>query len=159
GRLSLGTVAAGRSGSIVQGDCRRAGHHGTDGAMARVQGPAEADECPGARIATAPAGTQSELAMNCQLARNRILAVEEPDDLPEELAGHIERCADCKAWHLNFVSVDRALASLPVAPSDGLAKIALLEQVRATPVPASPKPPPTPAPVAEKPARLPVSSS
>jgi hypothetical protein len=98
--------------------------------------------------------------MNCQLARNRILAVEEPDDLPEELAAHIERCADCKAWHQNFVSIDRALASLPVASSDGLAKIAVLEQVRATPAPVSPKSsPPSLAPVAEKPARRPAGSS
>jgi hypothetical protein len=97
--------------------------------------------------------------MNCQLARNRILAVEEPDDLPEELAAHIERCADCKAWHQNYVSVDRALASLPVAPSDGLAKIAVLEQVRATPAPVSPKSVPATAPAAEKPARRPVGSS
>jgi hypothetical protein len=105
--------------------------------------------------------------MNCQQARNRILAVEEPAELPEELAGHLESCAACQAWHQNYLLVDRALPQLPVAVSDGLGKIAVLEQVRATPAPAkSNKPaaakpslpnstanhkPAPPAPVANKP--------
>lgn len=71
--------------------------------------------------------------MNCQLARNRILAVEEPAVLPRELAGHLEECSVCQAWYVKYVDVDRILGSLPVPPADGLTKIAVLERIRAVP--------------------------
>ena len=71
--------------------------------------------------------------MNCHLARNRILAVEEPADLPDELSAHIRECAACKAWHGKFNAVDRALPQLPVHESDGLSLVAVLKKVRATP--------------------------
>lgn len=74
--------------------------------------------------------------MTCQSARNRILAVEEPERLPDELAAHVEDCAACKVWYQNFLLVERALPTLPVPAADGLGKIAVLEKVRATPVPA-----------------------
>ena len=70
--------------------------------------------------------------MNCKPIRNRILAVEEAGHLPSELAAHLDECSACQAWYRKFVSVECALLELPVPESDGLAKIAVLERIRAT---------------------------
>lgn len=72
--------------------------------------------------------------MNCQLARNRILAVEEPSELPDELAAHVDECVACKTWYRKFVAVDRALSQLPVHESEGTGLAAVLEKVRAKPI-------------------------
>jgi hypothetical protein len=73
--------------------------------------------------------------MNCQQIRNRILAVEDANRLPEELAAHLDDCAVCQTWHRQCLAVNQALARLSVPPSDGLAKIAVLEAIRETPAP------------------------
>ncbi len=69
--------------------------------------------------------------MNCQLARNRILAVEEPAELPDELAEHLAGCESCRAWARLFAQLDQALHQIPVPASDGVGKTVVLERIRA----------------------------
>lgn len=69
--------------------------------------------------------------MKCELARNRILAVEEPADLPEELAEHLNGCESCRAWARLFAQVDQVLNQLPVPASAGVGKTVVLERIRA----------------------------
>jgi hypothetical protein len=78
--------------------------------------------------------------MNCQQTRNRLLALEEPADVPGELAAHLDACAECRSWHRLFVGMDEALTRLPVPVADGTGKLAVLEKIRATPAPAKPAP-------------------
>lgn len=101
--------------------------------------------------------------MKCETVRNRILAVEDPNHLPGELEAHLSRCEGCRRWARRFASVERALTQIPVAPSEGFGKIAVLEYVRsATPpaksTPATPaaKPKKTPEPAAPIVAETPV---
>lgn len=94
--------------------------------------------------------------MTCQSARNRILAVEEPDQLPDELAAHVEDCAACKARYQKYLLVERALPALPVPVADGLGKIAVLEMIRAMPAPA--KAPESTSPPKRKPESSPHAS-
>jgi hypothetical protein len=101
--------------------------------------------------------------MNCQLARNRMLAVEEPESLPDELAAHLDDCAACRSWRRNYLLLDKALASIPVPEADGMTKIAVLERVRATPAPkrtAEPKKAaPKVAPVMKTPVAPPIAAT
>ena len=72
--------------------------------------------------------------MNCHSIRNRILAIEEPADLPDELAAHIDDCAACRSWQRRFLLVDRALLAIPVPETDGTVKMAAMERIRSMPV-------------------------
>jgi hypothetical protein len=95
------------------------------------------------------------IAMNCELARNRILAVDEPAELPEELTEHLDGCESCRAWSRLFAQIDLALVQLPVPASEGIGKAAVLERIRATKsmvsIPASTKSSANHKPLAAKP--------
>ena len=69
--------------------------------------------------------------MKCELVRDRILTVEEPAELPAELAEHLDGCGPCRAWASLFVQVDQVLNQLPVPASEGVGKTIVLERVRA----------------------------
>lgn len=69
--------------------------------------------------------------MNCQVARNRILDIDDPADLGGELAKHIDACESCRAWSHLFVQMDKGLAQLPVPASEGVGKAVVLERIRA----------------------------
>jgi hypothetical protein len=69
------------------------------------------------------------IAMNCELARNRILAVDEPADLPGELTQHLDGCESCRGWSRLFAQMDRALVQLPVPASEGIGKTAVLQRI------------------------------
>jgi hypothetical protein len=71
------------------------------------------------------------IAMNCQVARNRILDVEDPALLGGELAEHVDACESCRAWRRLFVQMDKALVQLPVPASEGVGKAVVLERIRA----------------------------
>ena len=91
--------------------------------------------CGLAHVNAKPQAAMNEMqgspAMNCQLARNRILAVEEPGELPEELAQHLEVCDACRAWARLFAQMDQALLQLPVPLVEGVGKTVVLERIRA----------------------------
>lgn len=71
--------------------------------------------------------------MNCHHARNRIMAVEEPASLPEELAEHLEGCEPCRAWMRTYEQMNGALNRLAVPAAAGYGKIAVLERIRGVP--------------------------
>jgi len=78
--------------------------------------------------------------MNCASARNRILALPDPAALPESLAGHLNGCPGCQAWHRVASQLDAAVATLAVPESDGSRKRQLLAQFAGAPAPtAEPK--------------------
>lgn len=69
--------------------------------------------------------------MNCDAVRNRLLAVEVPGDMPEEVAAHFEGCEACRAWSRLFMQMNEALRQLPVPASEGVGKTVVLERIRA----------------------------
>jgi len=71
--------------------------------------------------------------MNCSSARNRILALPDPEVLPESLQAHVENCAGCQAWRRLAIQVDAAVAAIPVPVSDGNVKRQLLTQFQVSP--------------------------
>jgi len=91
--------------------------------------------------------------MNCQLIRNRILAVPEPTRLPVELATHVKGCAGCRSWYRTFALMDKALCSMPAPESDGRAKATLLKKIRATASEKKPTALEKPAPLEKVPSR------
>jgi hypothetical protein len=68
--------------------------------------------------------------MNCQTLRSRILALPDPAQVPADLAGHLEGCGGCAAWHQLLVRVEAAVATAPVPATDGTARARLVAQFR-----------------------------
>lgn len=68
--------------------------------------------------------------MNCQSLQNRILALPDPRQLPENLREHVDACSACLAWWKQAIHLERLLAHLPApAPSDK--KAVLLDELNA----------------------------
>jgi hypothetical protein len=65
--------------------------------------------------------------MNCQSIQRHILASEQLDRLPANLARHLSDCDDCRAWHRRLLGIERSLPALPVPPSRGPG--ALIQQI------------------------------
>jgi hypothetical protein len=99
--------------------------------------------------------------MNCEKARNRILAVADPSELPPRLGLHLRECPSCRAWRTRLLAMERALTRLPVPDGGDLARVALLEKLL-EPAEVEPKPeviaPPMPKrPAAVVPAAAPIA--
>jgi len=73
--------------------------------------------------------------MKCSTLQSKLLALPDPAQVPEALQAHLNACPTCRAWHRALVQVEAAIASLPVPPSDGQAKAALLRKLQSTPEP------------------------
>jgi hypothetical protein len=93
--------------------------------------------------------------MKCSTLQSKLLALPDPAQVPEALQVHLNACPTCRAWHRAVVQVEAAVAALPVPPSDGQAKAALLRKLQSTP---EPEPVTLPfRPAAAKPAPKPAS--
>jgi hypothetical protein len=71
--------------------------------------------------------------MKCSTLQSRLLALPDASQVPEALQAHLNACPTCRAWHRALVQVEAAIAALPVQPSDGQAKAALLRRFQSTP--------------------------
>jgi hypothetical protein len=88
--------------------------------------------------------------MNCDTARNRLMAQPDPSAVPAPLAAHLDACPACQAWHQLLVRIDEGvIATAPVA-GGSRAKRKLIAQFREA-VPAAPKPVVAPAASKSKP--------
>jgi hypothetical protein len=76
--------------------------------------------------------------MNCLSARNRLLALADPADVPDAVAGHLATCQACSAWHALLIQVDAVLTATPFPESNGEVKSQLLAQFK--PAMLAPKP-------------------
>jgi hypothetical protein len=77
--------------------------------------------------------------MNCETARNRVMALPDPAALPAPLAAHRDGCPACQAWHRLLVQVEAAVAATGPAAGSARAKRQLSGQFR-EPAAAAPKP-------------------
>jgi hypothetical protein len=66
--------------------------------------------------------------MNCESARNRLLALPDPSEVPAGLAEHVESCAACQAWQQLLTRVEGAIIATAPPGYAGEAKKALLEK-------------------------------
>lgn len=69
--------------------------------------------------------------MNCQSLQNRILALPDPRQLPEQMRLHLETCTGCRAWWKRAVRLERLLTQLPAPPAASEKKFALLDELTA----------------------------
>jgi hypothetical protein len=69
--------------------------------------------------------------MNCQSLQNRILALPDPRQLPENLRTHVDACARCLDWWKQAVRLERLLAQLPAPPAPGDKKTVLIDELTA----------------------------
>ena len=69
--------------------------------------------------------------MNCQSLQNRILALPDPRQLPENLREHLDACSGCLAWWKQAVRLERLLTQLPAPPAPADKKAALLDELTA----------------------------
>ena len=139
-RLPGGVDPPGGRGAVVPRHRGGDGDHRGDGPVAGVQGPPEADGGAG----PGPAAHRTERAnviMNCSSARSRLLAVPDPADVPEVVAGHLAACALCSAWHSLLVQVDAVVAADSVPASDGRVKEQLDQSIPIGAVSAKPAKP------------------
>jgi len=68
--------------------------------------------------------------MNCLSARNRLLALADPVDVPDAVAGHLATCQACSAWHALLIQVDAVLTATPFPESTGEVKNQLLTKFK-----------------------------
>jgi len=66
--------------------------------------------------------------MNCASAHNRLLALANPADVPDAVAGHLAVCSTCSAWHSLLVEVDAVLVATPVPTAPAGRKNQVIEQ-------------------------------
>jgi hypothetical protein len=58
--------------------------------------------------------------MNCETARNRLMALPDPAVVPEGIAAHLDVCHACQMWHRLLTRVEEGIvATAPAAHSDG----------------------------------------
>lgn len=68
--------------------------------------------------------------MNCEVARNRLLAVPDPAAVPSPVSAHVTACSACQAWHQMLLRIEEGVvATAPVAASDRV-KRQLIAQFR-----------------------------
>jgi hypothetical protein len=57
--------------------------------------------------------------MNCDTARNRLMALPDPADVSEAVAAHLDACAACQTWHRLLAQVEEGIiATAPAATSE-----------------------------------------
>jgi len=66
--------------------------------------------------------------MNCESARNRLLALPDPSSVPAGLAEHVDACAACQSWQQLLTRVEGAILATAPPAYAGQAKKALLEK-------------------------------
>lgn len=69
--------------------------------------------------------------MTCQTIQNRVLALPDPRQLPENLREHVAGCPGCQAWWKQAVRLDRFLEQLPAPPAPADKKAAMLDELAA----------------------------
>ena len=69
--------------------------------------------------------------MNCQKFQNRILALPDPRQLPENLREHLDACPACMSSWKRAVRLEQLLAQLPTPPAPADKKAALLDELTA----------------------------
>jgi hypothetical protein len=69
--------------------------------------------------------------MTCAAVRNRILALEDPREVPAKFREHLDGCADCLQWWHAAVRVEGLLERLPVPQPTQGKKAAVIEQLTA----------------------------
>ncbi|HXD86692.1 MAG TPA: hypothetical protein VN641_09370 [Urbifossiella sp.] len=69
--------------------------------------------------------------MNCQSLQNRVLALPDPRQLPEQLRLHLETCGGCRAWWKQAVRLEQLLTRLPAPPAPTEKKNAFLDELTA----------------------------
>ena len=109
------------------------GNHRRDGPVAGVQGPSETDGGVGPGVAP-HRPERANVIMNCASARNRLLALLDPAEVPDVVAGHLAACATRSAWHSLLVQVDAVVVATSIPASDGRAKAQVLSQFATAPV-------------------------
>ena len=65
--------------------------------------------------------------MRCEVARLRLLSVENPARVPADVRAHLVDCEFCRDWHDDLCTFERHIPFLPVPNSRGKAK--LLQQL------------------------------
>ena len=68
--------------------------------------------------------------MNCDVARNRLMALPDPAAVPGPLAAHLDGCSACQTWHHLLVRVEGAIVATAPPPSASQVKRKLVEQFR-----------------------------
>lgn len=69
--------------------------------------------------------------MNCETARNRVMGLPDPADVPAPVAAHLDACPGCQTWHQLLVRVEAAIAARAPAAGSGRAKRQLIAQFQA----------------------------
>jgi len=67
--------------------------------------------------------------MTCDAIQNRLLALPDPRQVPDELRGHLDGCLACRAFLTRAVRLDKLLAAIPVPPSSEETRAAFLDRV------------------------------
>jgi hypothetical protein len=68
--------------------------------------------------------------MTCDVARNRLLALPDPGELPDDLRAHLAGCDPCRRYLDRSIQLAAELAALPAPPADA-AKAAFLDSLTA----------------------------
>jgi hypothetical protein len=69
--------------------------------------------------------------MNCQSVQNRILALPDPRQVPDNLRAHLDACPDCLRWWNQAARLEALLEQLPAPPAPGEKKEALIDELTA----------------------------
>jgi hypothetical protein len=83
--------------------------------------------------------------MNCETARNRLMALPDPSGVPGPLSTHLEACPACQTWHRLLAQVEEGIVATAPAPSSGRAKRQLVSQFREAAAAVKPTAKPKPA--------------
>jgi hypothetical protein len=78
--------------------------------------------------------------MNCQAVQNKILALPDPRQVPEQLRAHVVGCGACRAWAEHAARTEGLLEQLPVPPAPADKKSALIAELTRGTVVAEPAP-------------------
>jgi hypothetical protein len=68
--------------------------------------------------------------MNCDTARNRLMALSDPAEVSDEVAGHLDACAACQTWHRLLTQVEEAIIATAPAAASPRARQRLVAQFR-----------------------------
>lgn len=68
--------------------------------------------------------------MNCELARNRLLAIPDPAAVPGPVAAHLTGCPACQTWHRVLVRVEEGIVETAPPAGSNRVKRQLIAQFR-----------------------------
>jgi len=68
--------------------------------------------------------------MNCETARNRLMALPDPAAASDALAAHVDACSACQAWSRLLAQVEEGIVATAPAPGSGRVKRQLVAQFR-----------------------------